>query len=80
MAPKKTPATEATPAKPTRVRASTPFDEAKRAQAKLEALEMKRQQILEELGDEARAMLEALEELRAKQQPQTTESDLPEGE
>lgn len=69
MAPKKQSTTEQAE-KPTRVRASTPFDEAKRAQAKLEALELKRQQILEELGDEARAMLEALEELRAKQVPQ----------
>lgn len=55
------------PSKPTRVRASTPFDEAKRAQSKLEALELKRQEVLDGLGDEARAMLEALEELRAKQ-------------
>ncbi len=50
-----------------RTRLDTPFDEARRAQAKLEALELKRRAIIDALSDEAAAMLEALEELRAKQ-------------
>ena len=42
-------------------------DEAKRAQVKLEVLERKRVEVWEQLSPEAAAMLEALEELRAKQ-------------
>lgn len=60
-----------------RVRGSGPFDEAKRAQSRLEALELKRRAVIDELSDEAAAMLEALEELRAKQTievPEATEA------
>lgn len=52
---------------PARVRGVTPFDEAKRAQSALQALELKRQAVLDGLSEEAAVMLEALEELRAKQ-------------
>jgi hypothetical protein len=62
MTPKK-PTAEAKP----RTRGTTPFDEAKRAQTQLEAIEMKRRAVIDSLSDEAAAMLEALEELRAKQ-------------
>ena len=53
--------------KPKRTRSNTPFDEAKRAQEKLDALEVKRRAVIDALSDEAAAMLEALDELRAKQ-------------
>lgn len=56
-------------------RPTTPFDEAKRAQSKLDRLNDQRQAVLDELSNEAAAMLEALEDLRAKQ---TIESQLPE--
>lgn len=57
----------------TRTRGTTPFDEAKRAQSQLEALERKRQEILSSLSAEAATMLEALDELRAK----VADADLP---
>ena len=60
--PAKKPTAETKP----RTRATTPFDEAKRAQAQLEAIEKKRQAVIDSLSDEAATMLEALEELRAK--------------
>lgn len=63
------PNTSSASEKPTaaRVRGAGPFDEAKRAQNQLQALEVKRQAVLDGLSDEAAVMLEALEELRAKQ-------------
>ncbi len=74
---KSTPASSA-PATPTetpaRVRGAGPFDEAKRAQTQLQALETKRQAILDGLSEEAAVMLEALEELRAKQSISMTPS------
>ena len=48
-------------------RNSTPFDEAKAAQVKLDRLESKRREVIDGLSDEANAMLGALEELRARQ-------------
>ena len=68
MTPPRTPATPTQPeAKATRTRGTTPFDEAKRAQSKLQALDEKRAEIIGALTEEAAVMLEALEELRAKQ-------------
>ncbi len=55
------------PAKTKRTRIITPFDEAKSAQARLGRLEQQRAEVLDGLSDEAAVMLEALEELRAKQ-------------
>ncbi len=57
----------ATSDKPKRTRGTTPFDEAKATQAKLDRLEEKRREVIDGLSDEAAAMLEALDELRAKQ-------------
>jgi hypothetical protein len=65
MAPKTT--TDSTTETPKRTRIITPFDEAKSAQARLDAIELKRRAVLDGLSDEAAAMLEALDELRAKQ-------------
>lgn len=53
--------------KPKRTRVITPFDEAKSAQNRLDAIELKRRAVIDGLSDEAAAMLEALDELRAKQ-------------
>jgi hypothetical protein len=66
--PKPTATTTEATEKPKRIqRASTPFDEARKAQEKLEGIELKRRAVIDALSDEAAAMLEALEELRAKQ-------------
>ncbi len=61
--------------KPKRIRANTPFDEAKRAQEQLDRLENKRREVIDGLSIEAAAMLEALEELRAKQTIDVAETD-----
>ena len=59
--------TQATTAKPRRAKEVTPFDEAKSAQARLDALETKRRAVIDGLSDEAAVLLEALDELRARQ-------------
>lgn len=61
--------------KPKRVRGATPFDEAKRTQEQLDRLELKRREVIDGLSIEAAAMLEALEELRAKQTIEVRDSD-----
>lgn len=50
----------------TRTRGTTPFDEAKRAQARLEKLEEDRAAVMAGLSEEAAVMLGALETLRAQ--------------
>jgi hypothetical protein len=56
-----------TEVKAKRTRGNTPFDEAKRAQEKLDKLESQRQEVIDGLSGEAAAMLGALDELRAQQ-------------
>ena len=51
----------------TRTRTITPHDELKAAERKLAKLETARRAIVDSLSDEAAAMLEALDELRARQ-------------
>ncbi len=53
--------------KPIRTRIITAHDELKAAERKLAKLEQARHAIVDSLSDEAAAMLEALEELRARQ-------------
>ncbi len=53
--------------KPARTRIVTPHDELKIAERKLAKLEQARHAIVDSLSDEAAAMLEALDDLRARQ-------------
>lgn len=67
MAPKKTRTASTEPAATiTRTRGTTPFDEAKRAQGRLEKLEEQRAAIFSGLSEEAAALLDALEKLRTR--------------
>lgn len=67
MPPKKprTTSTENTAITP-RTRGTTPFDEAKRAQGRIEKLDEQRAAVLTGLSPEAAALLDALEKLRTK--------------
>lgn len=63
------------PPKPTRP--ADIFAEAKMAQRKLDRLELQRRAIIDGLGDEAKSMLDALDECRARQTIEVSEADSP---
>lgn len=63
---KPTTQTQVTTETKTRTRGTTPFDEAKRAQARLEKLEEDRAAVMAGLSEEAGVMLGALEKLRTQ--------------